>query len=490
MTHLPIPNQSTDCDYESDLQLDYDYDLDHKDDYELDYEDDYEGDYNQDCLFDGYNHVLNDVLPEPTVRHSWLTRLEQGFAIVAVMYHANFLYLPLSGRLSSEDPMSIRTVALESSPMLALLKSGVMLVLFFLIAVRWRSVMQLLQRRKALWLFMGWIVVSCFWAPKFDYSIKLAIELCVVTVTALYLAARFTLREFLSLAAIGLGLVALINFLFCLAMPSIGIQTGLQAGAWRGLYIQKNSMARLLFFSSLVFLSLLAAKDPRDRSMRRWYVGGLIICAVMIALSQSKTALLLLILLAGIIPALKILRSKHPIVLPLVLCTGLMATMAGLVVVTHYESILLALGRDATLSGRTDLWEVMIDKIAQRPWLGYGYAGFWEGKSGESIDVWYRSRDMPPHGHNGYLDMALDLGFVGLGLFLASYVQGMIRSLRWLKRMPIVEGVFPLLFLIALFIYNITEDSLIAESNYNLSWLFYCYVTSAVLIGRTSDQPD
>ncbi len=504
MTHFPIPNQSTD--YESDLQSDYDHsldcNLDHELDYDLNYEDDheldYEDDYDQDFLIDGYNHASNNgfnhVPVESTVRHSWLTRLEQGFAIAAVMYHSNFLYLPLSGRLSPEDPMSIRTIALDSSPMLALLKGVIMMVLFFLMAVRWQSVLHLLQRRKMLWLLMGWIVASCFWAPKFDYSIKLAIELCVVTLTAIYLGARFSLREFLPLAAIALGLVAAINFLFCLAMPSIGIQNGMQAGAWRGLFIQKNSMARLLFFSSLVFLSLLAAKnsgtrDPAHRSMRGWYRGGLLICAFMIALSQSKTALLLLILLACLVPALKVLRSSHPIVFPLVICAGLITIMASLVAITHYEAILLALGRDATLSGRTDLWEVMIEKIGQRPWIGYGYAGFWEGKAGESIDIWYRARDMPPHGHNGFLDLSLDLGLVGLGLFLSSYFQGVMRSLRWLKRMPIVEGVFPLLFLVALFIYNITEDSLIAESNYNLSWLFYCYVTSAVLIGQPPGPP-
>jgi exopolysaccharide production protein ExoQ len=503
MTHLPIPNQSTD--YESELQSDYDYsldynsdhELDHELDYELDYEDDYELDYadnyDQDFLIDGYNHTsnhgFNDASIEPTVRHSWLTRLEQGFAIAAVMYHSNFLYLPLSGRLSPEDPMSIRTIALDSSPMLALLKGVIMMVLFFLMAVRWQSVLHLLQRRKMLWLLMGWVVASCFWAPKFDYSMKLAIELCVVTLTAIYLAARFSMGEFLRLSAIGLGLVALINFLFCLAMPSIGIQNGMQAGAWRGVFIQKNSMARLLFFSSLVFLSLLAAKDPVDRSMRGWYRNGLILCALMISLSQSKTALLLLILLACLVPALKVLRSSHPIVFPLVLCTGLITIMVSLVAITHYEAILLALGRDPTLSGRTDLWEIMIDKILQRPWIGYGYAGFWEGKAGESIDVWYRARDMPPHGHNGFLDLSLDIGLVGLGLFLSSYLQGVVRSFRWLKRMPIVEGVFPLLFLIALFIYNITEDSLIAESSYNLSWLFYCYITSAVLIGQPPGPP-
>ena len=423
-------------------------------------------------------------LTVPVAVPRWFTRLERGFAIGVVMYHTSFMYLPLAGRLSAEDPMSNRSPVLEGSPMLALLKGLMWIVLFFLVSQRWRSIGRLMMRRTGLLMLMGWILASCFWAPNFDSSWKPANELCIVTLTGFYLAARFSLREFLGLAAIALGLVAGINFLYCLAVPSVGLQIGLQAGAWRGVFIQKNVLSRMMFFSALVFMCLMSTQNPADRSKLNWYRGGLFLCTLLTLLSQSKTGLLLIIGFALLVPLLKVLRSHHQVVPPIVFCAFLIATMVTVFVVGNYEDILTALGRDATLSGRTEIWGALVDKIAQRPWIGYGYSGFWQGKEGESIDVWYVSRDMPPHGHNGYLDMALDLGLVGLGIFLINVVQGLARSLRWLRQMPMVEGLFPILYLSALLVYNMAEDSFIGESSFNLVWLLYCYVTSAILIGQ------
>jgi len=55
-----------------------------------------------------------------------------------------------------------------------------------------------------------------------------------------------------------------------------------------------------------------------------------------------------------------------------------------------------ALGRDVTLTGRTSIWAVVLDKISKHPWLGYGYKGFWLGMEGESADVWHETYFMAP----------------------------------------------------------------------------------------------
>ena len=428
--------------------------------------------------------------------NQWFARFERWFAIALVLYHTNFLYLALSGRLSSEDPMAIRTIALESSPLLALLKGLILLGLVSVSILRGKLLLNVILRRKALLGLMLWIVVSTFWAKNPGDSLKWAIELGTVTLAGIYCAARFSIREFLGLAAIGMGLMVGINFLFCLAFPHFGIQTGLQAGAWRGLYIQKNTLARMMLFASLVFMSQLSvprAMETPVKSHRRaqfWAKGALMICILLTVLSQSKTALLLIVGLFLFIPLCQTLRSRHPLALALLTCGALAGLMVALTLVGNYEAILAGLGRDPTLSGRTDIWEVMIDKIIERPWTGYGYAGFWHGKEGESIDIWYRSRDMPPHGHNGYLDLTLDLGLIGLGLFLSSFGQAMARSIVWLRRAGAGVALFPVLFLVAMMLYNISEDSLIAEPSSNLTWFLYCYVTSALLVQPMASQDE
>jgi exopolysaccharide production protein ExoQ len=465
MNHFPSPNQATE------------YDNTHPIESEFEYEED---------IF--FEHE-EDFLPDLNLRDNWFTKLEHGFVIGVVIYHTNVLYLLLSGRLSAEDPMTNRLVELEGSPLLALTKGVVLITLFFLISQRWRSLFHVFQRRKGLLLFMGWIILSSFWAPQFDKSFKNANELGIVTLTGLYLGSRFSLREFLKLAAIGLGLVALGNFLYCLAVPSIGIQVGIQSGAWRGLFIQKNTLARVLFFSSLIFLSLLSEKDPMDRLRGRWIQAGLAICTLMTVLSQSKTGLVLLLGFMILVQIFKVLRSRHSIVFPMIFCVLLIASMATFVMVQNYEAVLVGLGRDVTLSGRTDIWGAIVDKIFHQPWIGYGYGGFWQGKEGESIDIWYIARDMPPHGHNGYLDMALDIGLVGLGLFVIDFLRTIARSIRCLRQMPMMESIFPILYLSGVFMYNITEDSLIGDSSFNFIWLIYCYVSSAMLLEKFAELP-
>lgn len=50
-------------------------------------------------------------------------------------------------------------------------------------------------------------------------------------------------------------------------------------------------------------------------------------------------------------------------------------------------NILGALGKDASLTGRTDVWEFVIDRIKDRPILGYGFGTFWNGLDGKSAYV-------------------------------------------------------------------------------------------------------
>ena len=54
-----------------------------------------------------------------------------------------------------------------------------------------------------------------------------------------------------------------------------------------------------------------------------------------------------------------------------------------------YEQIVTALGRDVELTGRLVLWPLVAQYIALRPYLGYGYYGFWRGVDGPLGDLWF-----------------------------------------------------------------------------------------------------
>jgi exopolysaccharide production protein ExoQ len=416
----------------------------------------------------------------PTPIEGWLDRVERGFVVLAILYQTGCLYSLLSWNFSTADPMTTRTDApMEvSSPAGGLMRYFILLCLGLLLVVRWRLVWQAAKRRKALWLLMGWLILSCSWSIN-PNSQKLANEIVSITVTGIYFAARFPLRQMIPLAALGFGISVGMNFLFCLAFPQFGIQVGMQEGAWRGMLIQKNSLACLVVFAAIPLLCTLFSEVKRDRA---WYWLGLVISALLVVMSNSKTGLLIFLMITVLIPIFQKMRSRSYLALPMFICAMVAGTMVALLLLGNYEEILLGLGRDPSLSGRTEIWEAMAEKIMQQPITGYGYNGFWLAREGESLDIWYRSKDLPPHGHNGYLNLTLDLGLTGLGLFLASYLKAFQRSFVWLRWTTGPEGLMPILFMSVMLIYNMTEEVLIANANFNAFWLFYVYLTTAILI--------
>ena len=79
-------------------------------------------------------------------------------------------------------------------------------------------------------------------------------------------------------------------------------------------------------------------------------------------------------------------------------------------------------GKDSTLTGRTDIWLATINLIRDKPlldlMLGSGYMATWLPTDAPTVEIWQQLHWAVPNAHNAYLDVALQLGLVGLGLLL------------------------------------------------------------------------
>jgi O-antigen ligase len=78
-----------------------------------------------------------------------------------------------------------------------------------------------------------------------------------------------------------------------------------------------------------------------------------------------------------------------------------------------------ALLKDPSFTGRFDIWRFGFEKLAERPWTGFGFESFWltdHTMRGESkLELAWEVQNII-HGHNGYLDVLLTLGIPGLVL--------------------------------------------------------------------------
>jgi O-antigen ligase len=137
--------------------------------------------------------------------------------------------------------------------------------------------------------------------------------------------------------------------------------------------------------------------------------------------------------------------------------------------------------RSPDLTHRTELWSAVLLSISKRPWLGYGFDTFWEGMNGESGSVLVRLGWMPGYAHNGFLDLMLYLGVVGLATFGVGYLVLWRRALGFLTR---VKGPIPIwlcTFLAFILLSNLTEGSILARNS--IYWVLY--VSTAVALSAS-----
>jgi len=91
-------------------------------------------------------------------------------------------------------------------------------------------------------------------------------------------------------------------------------------------------------------------------------------------------------------------------------------------------------GKDQTFSGRTAIWAIINEHIAQRPLLGSGYGAYWvESVTSPSYEVERRLYFYPTEAHNGYLDVINDLGWVGAICLLGYLLTFLRQGLRLFK---------------------------------------------------------
>lgn len=125
-----------------------------------------------------------------------------------------------------------------------------------------------------------------------------------------------------------------------------------------------------------------------------------------------------------------------------------------------------------TGGGRLRLWRHLSKKIQDRPWLGYGIGGFWRGMHGPSADIWKLEPWRPPHAHNGFIDVWLDLGAIGLSVLLLSITAAVFGSITaGANHYPVLDLLFPMAIISVLCLLKTGEGGLLDANS--LMWILF-----------------
>jgi O-antigen ligase len=235
-----------------------------------------------------------------------------------------------------------------------------------------------------------------------------------------------------------------------------------------GVFTQKNVCAREMLF----ILVCLLPYAPSNRHMR-WVRRLAIFCTVLVIVgTQSKTAWLIALLALGFFPAVRILRKLSP-GLALTTITGVVACLAGsfAVAASSAPKLVMLLGRDSTMTGRTEIWQAVLQAIMKRPLLGYGFAAFWLSLRGESANIILALRWAVPAAHNGFLEIWLQLGALGLLLFFLGFLQAGFMAIQCFRQQSMERAVWPLAVMLLTIVYTLDESSLMQANDF--LWVIY-----------------
>lgn len=384
---------------------------------------------------------------------------EKVFAVTSfVHYSGGPLLVILSGGISEgeagDDPTSFALINI--------LFSVIYLIAFGLMGLRWKKVIPVIFKGKLVWLLLVFAACSYFWSAVPDITKTRVVALTGTMIFSLYITSRYTIKEQLQLLGWTFGTIVIASIIFAVLLPKFGQMGGVHAGAWRGIYNHKNVLGKMMVISAMVF-ALLALQAQRHR----WVLWGLLGCSVMlILLSRASSPLLNLVILAGVLATLRIFQWRYVFMVPALIGISSLGTIIYTLITSNAGQVAGMLGKDLTLTGRTNFWPLMLDKIRESPLFGYGFGAFWQGLDGPSAYIWNASTFKAPNGHNGYLDLCLELGLIGLALYAIQFFMGFKKALENVRLVKTSDGFWPTILFSYIILANLTESSLMLQNNF------------------------
>jgi exopolysaccharide production protein ExoQ len=403
------------------------------------------------------------------------------FSLLSLLHISQAIIPILLTKGSNEgDGVDIRNLDLSINAKISVL---IYIVVFILLAMRWRRTFSVFSRNILLLFLIGVVGFSYFWSVHPDQTLRFSTYAIGTTGFGLYIATRYSLAGQLRLLTWTYGSLLILSVLFALLIPSYGLMSGIHEGALRGVFTHKNQFGAFMAPGGVVFL-LNAFRGDRYS----WLYWGLLIlnCGAMV-MSQSTTAVATFAVMLTLCMIYRIFRWRYEVMVFAILAVTIVG-LGLLIWITGYvgsDSLFNSVGKDSTLSGRTDIWRYVWDQIQLRPWLGYGLAAFWNGFDGPSGYVQLATRIAVIYSHNGFLDIWLSIGAVGLSIFVVSFLNTVIQSLELLRKTNTPEGFWPLLFLTYILLSNLTEGTI---SNLNSSlWAIYAAISYSLIIAKRDD---
>ena len=349
----------------------------------------------------------------------------------------------------------------EGSPLEALIYFGLTLAAMYVLAKRRISLSEFIRDNPWLVIFLFYCFVAILWSDYPFVSFKRWIKILGHPAMVLIVLTEPDLKEALATLMKRCAYVLFpVSILWMKYYPNLGRSASEWGGMTNsGIAAGKNQLGGMCFVFGLFFwLHFLRIRQMQKSIPRRdelrltifllWMIGYCLVKA------HSATSDICFILGAAIIGLLG-LRSVDKRMIGVYAIVAVIILGIGQLLFDIYGTIVGLTGHESTIVGRGYLWGILWQADTD-PFFGAGFESFWLGERVEKLwampEFWWH----PNEAHNGYLELYLNLGAVGLAIFLL-VIFGAFRKVAVDLREDFEWGRFNIACLVSLLAHNWTE---------------------------------
>ena len=368
---------------------------------------------------------------------------------------------PLSSWITLSGPGNSGSEYIDGSPLDRNVLSLLILLGVYVLSKRSGKVLAILKANPTIIIYFAFCLISLLWADYPFVALKRWIRsVGDVEMVMIVITERDPLAGFKRLFTRVGFLVVPLSILFIRFYPALG-RSYSRGGApeWTGVGTDKNALGMICMIFGVVLLWRWIAIYSKHKSKQRTRSliainTVLLMILYLLFVVNSQTALSCFVMGATLIVVTTWLPAcRKPAYLTLIV-SGMVCFCYSVLILGIGSGLLSLLGRNATLTGRTDVWSVLIAH-AVNPWVGAGYENFWIG---ERFQLFEKLLGGLNQAHNGYIEIYLNIGFVGLTLLGGIIVTGYRNILSGFRNDRETGGLRVAFFVMCL-IYNFTEAS-------------------------------
>ena len=316
-------------------------------------------------------------------------------------------------------------------------------------------------------------LISAAWSPDASLTLRRGIAFLGSVLFGVSLSSYFSVREAVCLITRVLATAMFLSVIWAVIFPAYGIHQAYEAypfqpvhaGYWRGIFAHRNVLGG--FVGGFTFGLVVVFGQYAFKNKIVW-IGAIVATVACLVGANSGTGYLL----AGIIPTTLlslqfIVRQKVNLRLALIILLMLMIAFLSFFINDILELALWLVDKSPDFTGRVPYWNFVLQMMDDSPLIGYGYFAGFALLIGPKIAGATDLTAIAPH--NGYLDLLVAFGYVGLIIGALVLLWALWRGVRIVILVGSTQiapfAAFPLCIVIFTLVHNIVESTLMLGNN-------------------------